>query len=189
MSSGGSQHQLLTRSLSKDEHVGWQGVAGLTPFNLSSQDKWTSEVYLTAFNVSRPSTQSHISCLILSFSDMLSHTFAFPNNHGSIKLKSWHHSVFCWVFSCSLMFLENPLVDFIFFFLFFFFFFLLEFTLKPKTKKTRRKMKFGQSWQRSFNTTITQIQSFRLEATVTSLQVNIHCVNILLFPILQIYYL
>lgn len=30
---------------------------------------------------------------------------------------------------------------------------------------------------------------FRLAATVTSLQVNIHCVNILLFPILQIYYL
>lgn len=37
----------------------------------------------------------------------------------------------------------------------------------------------------NFSTT----QSFRLEATVTSLQVNIHCVNILLFPILQIYYL
>ena len=81
------------------------------------------------------------------------------------------------------MFLENLLVDFIFFFLF-----LLNGSY-IETKETRSKTKFGQSWQRSFNTTITQIQSFRLEATVTSLQVNIHCVNILLFPILQIYYL
>lgn len=39
----------------------------------------------------------------------------------------------------------------------------------------------------NFSTSTTQ--SFRLEATVTGLQVNIHCVNILLFPILQIYYL
>lgn len=38
----------------------------------------------------------------------------------------------------------------------------------------------------NFSTSTTQ--SFRLEATITGLQVNI-CVNILLFPILQIYYL
>lgn len=114
VSSGGSRHQLLTWSLSQ-EHVVWQKVAGFNAVFLSNRNKLTSEVFCDAFSVSRFSTQSCISCLILSFSDMLSHTFAFPKKQfnqtspGTILFSFSFFSIF-------LQFLENSIVVIFFFF-------------------------------------------------------------------------